>query len=155
MQPNTNFTQHQPPPPPYSYGMQPTAPPPYTEVNSGHQLSQAMPSALVHQPGPVSTPGVPTNVIINQPPPVAVQRTIVQTSAVTLGKAPASLTCLSCQRLITTEVARSLKVDAWICCILLCLCGCELCFWIPFVMDSNYITSHSCPACHAHLGTSM
>ncbi|XP_076799878.1 lipopolysaccharide-induced tumor necrosis factor-alpha factor homolog [Clavelina lepadiformis] len=157
MQPNYNLPQQQVPPPPYFPSAQPVGPTPHDVNKSGGlPIPQTFPGAPVYQqPGPVPTAGPQTNVIINQPPPVPVQHTIIQTSAVALGRASAALTCSSCQRSVTTKVSRSLKSDAWICCVLLCLCGCELCFWIPFVMDSNYITRHSCPACNAHLGSSM
>ena len=104
-------TQQQVPPPPYFPSAQQVGPNPYdADKNGGFPIPQTFPGAPVYQhPGPVPTAGPQTNVIINQPPPVPVQHTIIQTSAVALGRASAAMTCSSCQRSVTTKVSRSLK----------------------------------------------
>ena len=96
--------------------------------------------------------GGPAPVVVAQP---AVTNVVVTTQSVPLGHGSAQISCPTCHHNVHTHVTRKLKPEAWICCCILCLVGCELCFWIPFVMDSNYTVEHTCPNCRSYVGSAI
>ena len=141
------------------------APPPYSTPGSPAVIPVASPMPQPQQyayppqmgpPSPVVTmaapPGVASPVVVAQP---VVNTVVVSSGTTILGNAPADVTCPTCHVHVKTNVRKSLKAEAWICCLLLCLFGCELCIWIPFVMDSNYKVEHSCPNCRSYIGSTL
>ena len=149
-------------------------PPPYTDTNLPPYVPPTMNQPYHHQPPQVNHPyplpssqtfpsnspqgavGVAPHVFqVSQP--VMVQPTVVtnvvhQATTVALGRAACSVTCPKCHRNGVTHVTKSLKPEAFCWCIVLCLLGCELCFWIPFCVDSNYSVKHYCSNCRTFIG---
>jgi len=95
----------------------------------------------------------PSAAVVVQPvaaQPVATH-TVVATQVVGqpyLGKTPVQIVCRNCMRSVVTSTSSDLKDEAWLWCVVLCCLGGLLCFWIPFVMDSMYTTTHRCPNCN-------
>ena len=125
------------------------APPPYSPHEDTENFHQ--PSVPIIYSQSMSPTAVP---LLKTQQPVS-STTIIQqvVTTVPLQRSSTSITCPSCRYGVTTSTSKKLKPEAWICCVLLCLCGCELCCWIPLLLDSNYQVVHTCPHCQAELGT--
>nr|CAB3263445.1 lipopolysaccharide-induced tumor necrosis factor-alpha factor homolog [Phallusia mammillata] len=111
-----------------------------------------------HPPHPPPAYTVTTNVANPQPvvvqPGVAHNTVVVQSVPTFFGKQPANVICTNCHQNIVTRTTSSLKGEAWVLAAVLCFLGGILCVWIPFVMDSMYVTTHHCPSCNAFQGAS-
>lgn len=135
-------------PPPYNYGAIPTdsgyaAPPPYPSAAPGYQPPQSYqaPPPGMHPVGPTTT-----TTIISQPGPIIVN--------MAFGESPVSMVCPHCQTHIITCTTYQDGTLTWLSAGALCLLGCWLgCCLIPFCLDGCKDVIHSCPNCHARLGS--
>jgi len=129
-------------------------PPPYEpSVPSVVTQPAAGKTTYINQSAVSTANLTPSAAVVVQPvvsQPVATH-TVVATQVVAqpfLGKTPAQIVCRNCMRSVVTSTSSDLKDEAWILCVVLCCLGGLLCFWIPFVMDSMYTTTHRCPNCN-------
>ncbi|XP_078361997.1 lipopolysaccharide-induced tumor necrosis factor-alpha factor homolog isoform X2 [Oculina patagonica] len=144
-------------PPPYNYGAIPTdsgysAPPPYPA--GGYQQAGGKPGdypppqpQAYPQPQPYGPPpGTTTTTIITPPGPIIVN--------MAFGESPISMVCPHCQTHIITCTTYQDGTLTWLAAGALCLVGCWLgCCLIPFCLDGCKDVIHSCPNCHARLGS--
>lgn len=92
-------------------------------------------------------PGGPQPAVIIAPP---VHATVIVGQQLT--DTPAVITCASCHQNITTRVAYSAGLLAWLIFGIICLFGCWLgCCLIPFCVDSCKDVDHFCPNCNHHI----
>ena len=81
-------------------------------------------------------------------PPVAPTQMLPTTFAET----SQVITCPHCQHKGQTAVTKKAGGMTYLFAGGLCLFGCCLCAWIPFVVDVGKDTEHSCAGCNARLG---
>lgn len=148
-------------PPPYNYGAIPTdsgyqAPPPYPS-GGGYQAPGMPGSYMPPQPQPYPRPQ--PYPVCPGPQPTSTTTIVTQpTTAVfmnaTFGESPVSMVCPHCQTHIITCTTYQDGTLTWLAsgalCLLCCWVGCCL---IPFCLDGCKDVIHSCPNCHARLGT--
>jgi len=129
-------------------------PPPYAPSVPSVVTQPLIGTTTYHTPSADSTenltPSPPVDVEAVVAQPVATH-TVVGTQVVAqpfLGKTPAQIVCRNCMRSVVTSTSSDLTSEGCILCIVLCCLGGLFCFWIPFVMDSMYTTTHRCPNCN-------
>lgn len=141
-------------PPPYNYGAISTdssyqAPPPYP-TGGGYQ-APGTPGEYTPQPYPqpqaYQSPPATTTTIIAQPAGAVFVN-------MHFGESPVSMVCPHCQTHIITCTTYQDGTLTWLAAGALCLLGCWLgCCLIPFCLDGCKDVIHSCPNCHARLGS--
>jgi len=129
-------------------------PPPYAHSGPSVYSQPAVgKTTYLNQSAEATTNLIPAQAVVVQPvvaQPVATH-TVVATQVVAqpfLGKTPAQIVCRNCMSSVVTTTSSDLKGEAWLWCVVLCCLGGLLCFWVPFVMDSMYTTTHRCPNCN-------
>ncbi|CAH3161780.1 unnamed protein product [Porites lobata] len=147
-------------PPPYNYGAISTdanyqqPPPPYSAGGKyvrgmgkpGQYPPHPQPYPQPYQPSPPVGQPTTTTTIITPPGPVYVN--------MVFGESPVSMVCPHCQTHIITCTTYQDGILAWLAAGALCLLGCWLgCCLIPFCLDGCKDVIHSCPNCHARLGS--
>ncbi|KAK7507193.1 hypothetical protein BaRGS_00001128 [Batillaria attramentaria] len=134
----------QEPPPPYqpppdaAYPPNPNAPQPadYAQPQGyGYSYNQQIAHIQQHDNA--------TIVVVHQPTVAVVQR---------FHRAAVHTICPVCQAEIITSTRYETGSLAWIACLIICLCGCDLgCCLIPFFIDDCKDVVHSCPNCFAEV----
>ncbi|XP_075255738.1 LITAF domain-containing protein-like [Convolutriloba macropyga] len=116
-------------------------------------MAAPYPATQPMPPYPTGPPPPPGAYGMQQPPPAYVPPpVIIKTTA--LGSHPCTMQCSHCQAMITTNVSYTTGVGAWVICLLICFfVGPWGCCFIPFCVDSCKDATHTCPNCHATLGT--
>ncbi|XP_022191463.1 lipopolysaccharide-induced tumor necrosis factor-alpha factor homolog [Nilaparvata lugens] len=92
-----------------------------------------------------------------QPPPYGMQIPMQQPVHVIipqqLGPHSQTITCPSCQKVITTRVDQEATIKTHLFALLLCVLMCWPCACIPYCTDSCKASNHYCPNCDAFLGS--
>lgn len=68
------------------------------------------------------------------------------------GSSPVLTTCHECLLTVQTVPESAPKDEAYLFCCFLCFISGGLLFWLPFVAESMYVTTHRCPSCNAVVG---
>ncbi|XP_070548001.1 lipopolysaccharide-induced tumor necrosis factor-alpha factor homolog [Ptychodera flava] len=141
-------------PPPYPgnpsmYG--PSQPPPPAAYHPVHQ--QPPPGGFSYTQQPVSHPPPPPPAHgATQPTQPVVTTTTTVFAVPQLGPSPTAVTCPNCRQSVVSEVEMSANTMAWMCCVIMFLCGLWLCCFIPLCMASCQDATHRCPNCKHVLG---
>mmetsp|Transcript_5108 Transcript_5108/g.5558 ORF Transcript_5108/g.5558 Transcript_5108/m.5558 type:complete len:146 (-) Transcript_5108:70-507(-) len=141
MDPNANQQQYQPPPQ-NQYQPQPQQPPQQHYVDPYQQPPQQQ-----YQQPPQQQPPQQANVAVN-----IVAPNVVHLNS-NLGHNPVGMTCPRCEADIVTKTDKQMGIFMWLIVGILFFVGCWPCCLIPFCVASTKDTVHSCPSCHANLGT--
>lgn len=64
-----------------------------------------------------------------------------------VGFTPRQFYCPNCNRFNWSKVSNKIGVFSWLICMYMCLIGCWVCCFIPFLVSSCQDTVHSCAAC--------
>ncbi|NWI70564.1 LITAF factor, partial [Todus mexicanus] len=84
---------------------------------------------------------------------VTVQTVYVQ-QPVVFHDRPVQMCCPSCNQMIVTRLSYDSGALTWLSCGGLCLLGCAAgCCLIPFCIDALKDVDHTCPNCHALVGS--
>ncbi|XP_054246951.1 lipopolysaccharide-induced tumor necrosis factor-alpha factor [Indicator indicator] len=134
----------------------PSAPPSYDEA-TGINVSYPHPYPV---PEPGQKPdgkGMNPHPYVGQPAPVnnpiAVQTVYVQ-QPVVFHDRPIQMCCPSCNQMIVTRLSYESGALTWLSCGGLFLVGCiGGCCLIPFCIDALKDVDHTCPNCHALIGS--
>ena len=156
-------------------------PPPYTpaEPSGATALQHSFPQQQVLQTAPAVTTSVTPQhfysqqqipmastgltfpqVMTTKAPPVTAQpldvsNVVLLTQTTAFGADPAIVTCPSCHQNVRTKIKKTAKAEAWVWSSMLCILGCQLCCWIPFVIDSCYEVKHTCPNCRTTIASGI
>ncbi|XP_066139682.1 lipopolysaccharide-induced tumor necrosis factor-alpha factor homolog [Euwallacea fornicatus] len=93
------------------------------------------------------------------PPPTDVRehRVIVSTGTISgpilVGPEPITTICPFCHATITSRMEVEANTKTHLFALLLCICVCWPCCFIPYCMDSCQSKKHFCPNCNAFLGS--
>ncbi|NXF96280.1 LITAF factor, partial [Eubucco bourcierii] len=132
----------------------PSAPPSYEEtigINVSHPHPYPAP-----EPGWKSDgKGINPPSYMGQPAPMSnpIQTVYVQ-QPIAFHDRPVQMCCPSCNQMIVTRLSYESGALTWLSCGGLFLVGCVFgCCFIPFCIDALKDVDHTCPSCHALLGT--